>query len=51
MTSMYKNCREQKHNPNLTPKAKELRSNMTPQEKHLWYDYLNSYPVRIMRKK
>jgi len=40
-----------KHNPNLTPKAQELRKNMTKQEKHLWYDYLRSYPVRILRQK
>ncbi|MCL2814661.1 MAG: endonuclease domain-containing protein [Oscillospiraceae bacterium] len=40
-----------KHNPNLTPNARELRKNMTRQEKHLWYDFLRSYPVRILRQK
>ena len=40
-----------KHNPNLTPNARELRKNMTKQEKHLWYDFLCTYPVRILRQK
>lgn len=40
-----------KHNPNLVPFAKELRKNMTKEEKHLWYDYLRSYPVRFYRQK
>lgn len=35
----------------LIPKAKELRKNMTPQERHLWYDFLRSYPVRFQRQK
>ena len=40
-----------KHNSNLTPNARELRKNMTKQEKHLWYDFLRNYPVRILRQK
>ncbi len=24
---------------------------MTPQEKHLWYDYLRGYPVRFLKQK
>ena len=40
-----------KHNSALTPNARELRKNMTRQEKHLWYDFLNKYPIRIMRQK
>ena len=35
----------------LIPRAKELRKNMTPQEKHLWYDFLRTYPVRVQRQK
>ena len=31
--------------------AKELRGNATPQEKHLWYDFLSRYPVRFQRQK
>ena len=39
------------YNSNLISRAKELRKNATPQEKHLWYDYLHSYPVRFQRQK
>ena len=38
-------------NKNLNPLAKELRKNMTPEEKHLWYDFLKKYPVQINRQK
>ena len=31
--------------------AKSLRQNMTPQERHLWYDFLCKYPVRFQRQK
>ena len=31
--------------------AKELRRNMTRQEKHLWYDFLRQYPVKIYRQR
>ena len=41
----------QKHNKELTVFAKTLRKNMTPEEKHLWYDYLKEYPVRFLRQK
>ena len=34
----------------LTPRARELRTNATKQENHLWYDYLNQYPVRFARQ-
>ena len=33
------------------PLAKELRKSMTKHEKHLWYDFLRSYPVRFQRQK
>ena len=32
-------------------KARRLRNNMTKQEKHLWYDYLKSYPVQFYRQR
>ena len=35
----------------LISRAKELRKNATPQENHLWYDFLKSYPVRFQRQK
>ena len=28
-----------------------LRKNMTPEERHLWYDFLQKYPVRFSRQK
>ena len=37
-----------KNNVNL---AKILRNNMTPEEKHLWYDYLKKLPVTVHRQK
>ena len=36
---------------NLLPNARSLRQNMTKQEKHLWYDFLRSYPVKIYRQR
>ena len=42
---------ERKHNSKLTPAAKELRRNMTKEERHLWYDFLRQYPVRFSRQK
>lgn len=42
---------ERKHNAELTITARTLRKNMTPEEKHLWYDFLSSYPVRFLRQK
>ena len=35
----------------MIPRAKELRKNMTPQERRLWYDFLCDYPVRFQRQK
>ncbi len=40
-----------KHNKDLVPDAKELRLNMTKQERHLWYDFLRDYPVKFLRQK
>ena len=31
--------------------AKNLRKNATPQENHLWYDFLSKYVVRFQRQK
>lgn len=39
------------HNPKLTYNARQLRKNMTPQERHLWYDFLRTYSVRFIRQK
>ena len=40
-----------KHNPQLVSLARELRKDMTKEERHLWYDFLRSYPVRFSRQK
>ena len=40
-----------KHNEKLVPLAKNLRKNMTKEERHLWYDFLHDYPVRFFRQK
>ena len=40
-----------KHNTALTENAKALRKNMTKEERHLWYDFLRTYPVRFLRQK
>ena len=40
-----------RHNPKLTENAKELRKNMTKEEKHLWYDFLKKLPYTVNRQK
>ena len=40
-----------KHNKQLLPLAKQLRKEMTKEERHLWYDFLRSYPVRTSTKR
>lgn len=39
------------HNKNLTQNARSLRSNMTKEERHLWYDFLKGLPVMVHRQK
>jgi len=38
-------------NNNLLNNAKCLRRNMTRQEKHLWYDFLQQYPAKIYKQR
>ena len=40
-----------KYNKQLVPLAKQLRKEMTKEERHLWYDFLRDYPVRFSRQK
>ena len=40
-----------KHNKQLVPLAKQLRKEMTKEERHLWYDFLRTHPVRFSRQK
>ena len=39
------------YNKNLISRAKELRKEMTPQEKHLWYDFLRNHSVKFYKQK
>lgn len=38
-------------NKELKPNAQTLRRNMTKEERHLWYDFLKTYPVQFNRQK
>ncbi len=40
-----------KYNKANIPLAKELRKNMTPWERKLWYEFLRNYPLRFQRQK
>ena len=42
---------DRKHNKNIVPFAKELRKNMTKEERHLWYDFLKNYTIKFTRQK
>lgn len=39
------------YNKKNIPLAKKLRKNATPQENHLWYDFLSKYEIRFQRQK
>ena len=38
------------YNKKLVSTAKTLRKNMTPEEKHLWYDLLRRLPFNVRRQ-
>ena len=40
-----------KKNNKLLKIARILRRNMTRQEKHLWYDFLRYYPIKIYKQR
>ena len=40
-----------KYNKELTSLSKNLRRNMTPQERDLWYQYLRHHPFKFTRQK
>ena len=42
---------QKKYNLQLVPFARQLRSEMTKEERHLWYDFLRTYPIRFSRQK
>ena len=39
------------YNKENIPLAKNLRKNMTPWERKLWYEFLRYYPLRFQRQK
>ena len=39
------------HNEKLVDYSQKLRKYMTPQEKHLWYDFLKRLPLTVKRQK
>jgi very-short-patch-repair endonuclease len=41
----------QTNNKKLTGLSRALRNGMTPEERHLWYDFLKKLPVTIHRQK
>ena len=41
----------EQYNPKLKDNARELRKNMTKEERHLWYDFLKRLPVTVHRQK
>ena len=38
-------------NPAMLSRARELRRDMTQQERHLWYDFLKDYPVKVYKQR
>ena len=38
------------YNKKLVSNARNLRKNMTPEEKHLWYDFLKRLPFNVRRQ-
>ena len=39
------------YNEKLINNSRELRKNMTPEEKHLWYDFLKDINITVHRQK
>ena len=39
------------YNEKLINNSRELRKNMTPEEKHLWYDFLKDLNITVHRQK
>ena len=40
-----------RYDRSLVKNAQLLRKNMTPEEKHLWYDFLKKLPISVNRQK
>ncbi len=39
------------YNPKMLERSRSLRKEMTPEEKHLWFDFLRSYPVHVYKQR
>jgi len=39
------------YNKMLKPNARKLRSEMTPEESHLWFDFLKKLPIPVYRQR
>ncbi|MBQ8849681.1 MAG: DUF559 domain-containing protein [Clostridia bacterium] len=39
------------YNKSYTKIARNLRKDMTPEERHLWYDFLKKLPITVHRQK
>ena len=39
-----------KHDKQILRNSQALRRNMTKEERHLWYDFLKSYPIQFNRQ-
>jgi len=42
---------EYRHNRDLSSFARSLRRDMTKEERHLWFDFLRTYPVKFYRQR
>lgn len=42
---------DKRSNKKLTPFSRNLRSNMTKEERHLWYDFFKTLPQTVHRQK
>ena len=49
--SLLNRAMSYKYNKKLIQNAQILRKNMTPEEKHLWYDFLKLLPLTVNRQK
>ena len=41
---------DNRRNRELVSNARNLRREMTKEERHLWYDYLRQYPIKFRRQ-
>jgi very-short-patch-repair endonuclease len=51
MVKLLHNHNSLPYNPSHKERARDLRKNMTPAERHLWYDFLSGYRPRFLRQR